>query len=261
MRRRARLSSALLAIALCAVAAPPAQAELTQHGDLFITFNGGLTPEALPRHRAAPIDVHVAGTIRTVSGARPPALRKIAIAINRDGSIDTAGLPLCPASRIEATSTAAALSACRPALVGTGHVSAEAAFTGGSPFPFHGRLLAFNSTVNGSRVILAHVYGTEPISISRTIVFHLRSATGTYGTVLSATIPNVAGEFGYLTAIELSLHRLYTYRGERRSYLSASCPAPSGFGAAVFPLARAAMSFEGGATLSSTVTRSCKVSR
>lgn len=249
----------LLAVAVFLAGASFARATLTQHGDLFITFNGGLTPEALPRHRAAPIDVHVAGTIRTVSGARPPALRRIAIAINRDGSIDTAGLPLCPASRIEATSSAAALAACRSALVGTGAISAAATFTGGSPFPFHGRLLAFNSTVNGRRVILAHVYGTEPLSISRTITFHLRSPTGTYGTVLSAMVPNVAGEFGYLTAISLDLHRLYTYRGQRRSYLSASCPAPGGFTSATFHLARASMSFESGATPSSTVTRSCRV--
>ena len=53
-----------------------AQAELTARGDLFVKFSGGIAPNALPRDARAPISVSVAGTVRTLSGERPPALRR-----------------------------------------------------------------------------------------------------------------------------------------------------------------------------------------
>jgi hypothetical protein len=49
------------------------------------------------------------------------------------------------------------------------------------------------------------------------------------------------------------------FHGKRRSYLSASCPAPKGFPGAAFPFARASFGF-GKQTLTSTLTRSCRVS-
>ena len=256
--RKVRLVAAIAAALLFATAAL-AYAALVQHGDLFITFNGELTPAALPRHGPVPIDIQVAATIRTPDNANPPALRRITIEINRYGRLETRGLPRCSASRIQATSTAAALAACRSALVGTGAFTANATFPEEAVFPSHGRILAFNSTLGGHRAILAHVYGTRPVATSRVLNFRLRSTPGTYGTVLSAALPKSINNSGYLKSISLHLHRLYTYRGKRRSYLSADCPAPAGFPGAVFPLAHASMSFADGVTLSSTVIRSCRV--
>lgn len=260
-RRLRPLWAALPAIAAAIFTATFAQAALVQHGDLFITFNGELTPAALPRHAPTPIDIRVAATIRTPDDVNPPALRQITVEINRYGRLETRGLPRCSASRIQATSTAVALAACRSALVGTGSFTANETFPEVNSFPSSGRILAFNSTVGGRPAILAHVYGTQPLSTSRNLTFRLRSSTGTYGTVLSATLPKSINDSGYLKSISLRLHRLYTYRGATHSYLSADCPAPAGFPGAVFPLAHASMSFADGVTLSSTVIRSCRVRR
>jgi hypothetical protein len=46
--------------------------------------------------------------------------------------------------------------------------------------------------------------------------------------------------------------------GRKHSYFSASCPAPKGFPGAVFPFAKASIGFQGGPTLGSTLTRTCK---
>jgi hypothetical protein len=53
---RARRKTAVLATAaaLLAATATIANAELTQRGDLFVSFSGGLTPGALPRNALAP---------------------------------------------------------------------------------------------------------------------------------------------------------------------------------------------------------------
>ncbi|HEX5713464.1 MAG TPA: hypothetical protein VFX85_09150 [Solirubrobacterales bacterium] len=245
--------------AICVLGASLAHAELTAKGNLFVKFSGGIEPNALPRHARAPIAVAVTGTIRTLSGEQPPALRGISIAINQGGHVDSYGLPRCFRHQIEPSSTEEALARCGSALVGRGSYHADISFPEQSAFPSDGRVLAFNTVVDGKRAILAHVYGGQPIPITRIFVFHIRETPGTYGTILKASLPASINRYGYLKQISLRLHRLYTYKGQRRSYLSAACAAPAGFPGATFSFAHASMWFADGRTLSSTLTRSCKV--
>jgi hypothetical protein len=246
-------------VALFAVCASLARAELTARGDLFVRFSGGIAPAALPRDARAPISVRIVGTVRTLSGARPPALRQISIAINQGGRLDAHGLPTCRQSQLEPSSSAEALDRCGAALVGGGSYDADIAFPEQSAFPSHGRILAFNAVVNGKRAVLAHVYGARPLPITHVIIFHIREPPGTFGTVLTGALPAKLNRWGYLNRISLELHRDFTYRGRRRSYLSAACDAPAGFPGATFPFAHASMTFADGRTLASTLTRSCKV--
>jgi hypothetical protein len=254
-----RLGTLAIAIAVFALGASLAQAELTANGDLFVKFSGGIAPDALPRHSRAPISVSVAGTVRTLSGDRPPALRRIVIALNRGGRLDAEGLPVCRQQEIEPSSSMEAMRVCGPALVGNGHYDAYVAFPEQSAFPSHGRILAFNAIVEGKRAILAQVYGADPVPITRIIVFRIRESPGTYGTVLTGSLPASLNRYGYLKQISLSLHRNYSYHGQHRSYLSATCAAPAGFPGASFPFAHASMTFADGRTLASTLTRNCRV--
>lgn len=251
----------LLAIlaALFAACASLAQAELTARGDLFVKFSGGIAPNSLPRDTRAPISVAITGTVQTLSGERPPALRGISIALNQSGRLDAHGLPVCHRSQIEPSSTEEALARCGAARVGGGHYAADVAFPEQTAFPSNGRIVAFNAIVGGKRAILAHIYDPNPVPITRVVVFHIHESSGTYGTVLNGFLPAAENRWGYLRRISLNLHREFVYRGQRRSYLSAACDAPTGFPGATFPFAEASMSFADGRTLSSTLTRSCKV--
>jgi hypothetical protein len=107
--------------------------------------------------------------------------------------------------------------------------------------------------------ILAHVYGPRPIPTSYTIPFVLVPSKGTFGTTLTASLPQVTGNSGYITGLTLNLERTFSSHGKRRSYVSASCPAPRGFALVSFPFARASFGFAGGTALTSTLTRSCRV--
>jgi hypothetical protein len=236
-----------------------AGAELVERGNLFVKFAGGISPTALPRHVNAPISVQVDGTIRSLSGERPPALRRIAIAINRGGRIETQGLPTCRRSEIETVSSKQAMAVCGDALVGTGRYVGSVSFPDQVAFPLQGKILAFNAVVDGGRAILAHVYGSEPFPNSRIIVFHIRETTGTYGTVLSASLPAVTNRYGYLKRLVLDLRRRFVRDGEPRSYLSAACAAPAGFTTAIFPFVRVSMTFADGRKLGSTLIRTCRV--
>jgi hypothetical protein len=251
---------AVFAIALV-LGASLANAELVERGNLFVKFAGGISPTRLPRHDNAPIGVRVDGTVRTLSGERPPALRWISIGINRGGRIETRGLPTCRRSEIEAVSSVKAMEACGPALVGTGRYVAGVAFPEQDAFPLQGRVLAFNAVIDGERAILAHVYGKKPFPNSRIFVFHIRKSSGTFGTVLIAALPAALNRNGYLKRIILNLRRVYVYHGRKRSYLSAACGAPAGTNLGVFPFVRVGMTFADGRKLASTLIRSCTVRR
>ena len=71
----------------------------------------------------------------------------------------------------------------------------------------------------------------------------------------------IHGEDSVGSAFDLSLGATYRYHGKKMSYASASCPAPKGFTAAVFPFAKASYEFAGGPTLSAQLVRECRVKR
>ena len=260
-RGRKRLAGIATLVVALVFGAALANAELVERGNLFVKFAGGIAPTKLPRHTNAPISVRVDGTVRALSGDQPPALRFISIAINRGGRIETKGLPVCRRGQIEASSSASAMATCGDALVGTGRYSAGVAFPEQNTFPISGRILAFNTVIDGERAILAHVYGRRPYPNSRIFVFHIHNSSGTYGTVLTASLPASLNRNGYLKRIVLNLKRNFTYQGHKRSYLTAACGAPEGLTVGVFPFVRVGMTFTDGRKLASTLIRTCTVRR
>lgn len=259
-RLRAALGGALLAL-LLAVYASAASAELTQHGNLFIRFDGGISPRALPRHELAPISVRVEGTIRVPRGGDPPPLREIEVAVNRAGKLSTEGLPTCRREDLKSASPSEALATCGTALVGSGGIVGRASLADDQArLELRAEVLLFNGSDHGRPTILAHVYQAQPLPIVRVFDFSIRRpAKGTFGTVLTGKLPESLNRNGYLKSIFLNLERRYRFRGEERSYLSAACSAPAGFNVATFAFGRASMAFEDGRTLSSTLIRSCAV--
>ncbi|MGB7685713.1 MAG: hypothetical protein WBL45_08000 [Solirubrobacterales bacterium] len=260
IRRRLRIPAGLAIAGLClGLAIAEAPAEIIQRGELRVSFTGKINPTKLPRSGSAPIAVSLGARVTTIDRSTPPQLRRIEIAINRNGRFDFAGLPTCRIERIQPSSTADALRACGSAKVGEGRFGADVVIPEQSPFPSKGRLVAFNGTERGRPVILAHVFGTEPIPTSYTFPLRIEHDRDAFGTVLRANLPEVTARIAYVTQISLTLRRQFRHRGQTRSYLSASCPAPKGFPGAVFPMARARLDFTGGPTLTETLTRNCRV--
>lgn len=250
------LISALALLAMAAVA----RAEVIQKGNVRVTFQGELTPKTLPRTTPAPVKVSVGAKLSAVSAAKPmPSLHQMTIAINRFGKLDTTGLPICQLEDIQPATTSDALAVCRRSLVGEGSFTADVPLTGRSPFPSEGKLFAFNGEFEGKPAVLAHVYGVRPAPASFTLVFLIGRAKGTFGTTLKVTLPKVSPEGGSITGISLNLSKNFTYHGKQHSFITASCPAPKGFPGATFPFAKASFGFIGGQTLTSTLTRNCKV--
>lgn len=237
-----------------------AHGEIVQHGNLRVSFDGRLSPRALPRDRPAPVSVQLDGSIGTADGTRPPQLQKISIAVNRNGRLFLRGLPTCPIQALEQSSTEAALAACGSAKVGHGRFGVTLDFPNTALIPAVGKVLAFNGRSHGRPALLLHIYVSSPTRATLVLPFEVRRpGKGDFGTVFSATIPKIASDLGYVTDIELMIGRKYRFAGKQRSFLSASCSAPVGFPGAVFKLAKATFAFANGQQVTTALARDCKV--
>jgi hypothetical protein len=235
--------------------AAPSAGELVQHGNFRVKLDAALTPTRLPRERQAPVRFATAISFIGTGGHAPPQLQRMQIEINSHGQINPGSVPACRMDQIQPATSANALSACSRSLVGEGHLSSEVKFTQQAPLPSEGKIQAFNGRWKGKPAILAHVYGRMPIPTSFTIPFVISTRRkGTYGTTLSASVPQFSGKWGYVSAISLALGGSSDGSG---AFLTASCPAPKGIPIVSFPLSRTKLGLAGSKGIRETITRSC----
>jgi hypothetical protein len=240
-----------LALALGAlVLTTLAHAETKILGNLALSVQAKLSPKKLPRETSAPIAVEVGWQVQSTDPAlKPPSLKSVKIEINRAGILDPTGLPDCPYPQIQPASTQRALA-----------FSALVGLEGQESYVSKGKMLVFKGTKAGKPVLYGQIYTAYPFAASFVIVFKVsKEHKGTYATTLSANLPANLRAWGNLTEVKMRLARNYTYKGQRRSLLSAGCPAPKGFGAAPFPLARTSFAFSGGPQVSQVLSETCKV--
>jgi hypothetical protein len=261
-RRSVRRLPPILGFVAIAIAlgAGVAQGERIKSGNLIVSLSGEIVPHALPRTTAVPVRMHIEGDVQTLSSGQPPPLRRLTVAVNRQGKLFTRGLPICTPEQLQGTSTAGALSVCGPALVGRGQFDATVALPTLAPFPAHGAVLAFNGRRAGRQAIFLHIYSTRPTPITFVLPLTIdHQHGGEFGIVVSATMPRLAGDLAYVTGIEFTLHRRYRFAGRMHSYLSASCSAPAGFPGAIFVLAKGTFQFANGQRLRTSLVRDCQV--
>jgi hypothetical protein len=255
-----RLRAGALATALLFLVAGAATAAVVQQDGLRITVLSQIQPYKLPRDKPAPIAVFVAGHLDSTKGGVPPQLRKLTVDVNRNGLLQSKGLPVCKIPEIQPGSTQRALENCGDAVIGSGQFWANIVLPDQGAYRTQGRLLIFNGREGGRPVLLAHIYTSHPFNTSFVIPFSIKHVSkGPYGTELSASLPEALGTWGYLDRIKLTLRRKYTFKGKQLSYFNASCAAPKGAKRAPFPLAFAKFSFAGRAPLEASVDKTCGV--
>jgi hypothetical protein len=233
---------------------------IVRKGNLQVNVNGSIAPQRLPREASAPVTVSIAGEIGTTDQSTPPELTELQVDLNRHGSLETKGLPLCRVGQIHPASTSRALSKCGPSLVGQGSFGVDVVLAGQEPYPSTGHMLLFNGTYKHKHALLGQIYSVHPFANSFVIPFVIHEKPkGIYGLSLSAKLPPALISWGRVTSLKLELRRSYSYAGKRRSFISASCPAPKGFTRTPFTLARTSFRFADSRTLTQTVSDQCRV--
>lgn len=226
MRRNSMLVLALgaaLAIAVAAVAT--AKFETFQAGNLVLKVDGGVSPKTLPKKTYAPVTVNVKGKISTKDGTHPDAFREGVIDFDKNGKIDTTGLPICKGAQLEARTTVSAKKVCGKSVVGTGSGLIQIAFPEQRPIPVKSPITVFNGGTKGGKTTLyIHAYITVPVpSAVVTTVTIKKVSKGRYGLSSVAKVPVIAGGSGSVLEFNINFGKTYNYKGKKKSYIVARC--------------------------------------
>ena len=238
------------------VLVPVASAETIQRDGARVGIDAQLTPQALPREGERPVRLRLELTVGAAPGAELPRLRALELRLNRSVRLRPSAFPRCRIGQIQPSTSAGALATCGDALVGEGRFAAEILLPEQAPFPSRGKVLAFNGVYRGRPAILAHVYGTRPAPNAYTLPFVI---SGAGGNVLRASLPKATVETGFVRRLRMTIGATSRRGGERVGYVSARCPATSGSGSALYPLARASLEFADSASLRGKLMRGCSV--
>ncbi len=203
-----------------------ASGEVAESGNLKITVNGDFRPHTLSKRTFSPIRLLASGKIETKDGSHPPALKEFLLETDKNGAVNTKGYPVCKKSKLQATDTAHAEKACKPALIGQGTTVIGILFEESSEIDSHSKLLVFNGGVRGGVTTLyLHAYITKPVASAVVTTVKIKKIhKGPYGLLSVASIPKIAGGAGSVKTFNLSIFKKFTYRHRRYSVLTARCP-------------------------------------
>lgn len=225
MRKRRVVALAMTLVAVLAIGIADARAVIIEAGTMVLRIEGGVSPKALPEHGLAPVTVHGSGSLRTVDGSHPPALREAIIDADKDLVVDVKGLPTCKIGELRAVTTKRAEAVCGDAIVGRGSATVEVSFPEQAPIHSTGPLVIFNGGERGGAItFIGHAYVSVP---APTAVVGTAKVTrikkGAFGLHVTVAVPTIAGGSGSVVAANIKLGRKYTYGGERRSVFSGRC--------------------------------------
>jgi hypothetical protein len=216
--------TALIAVSVAGVATAEKPVKV-RAGNLELTFNGGFTPKALSKTKQTPIALAVEGTIATIDGSHPPALKEFVVETDKNGEINVKGYPTCTASKLQSQDSAHAKAICKSSIIGTGTTKVQIQFPEQAPIPVTSPLTVFNGgTKGGVTTLFIHAYITVPTPAAIvTTVKISKIHNGRYGTKSVASVPKIAGGSGSVTFFALKIDKKFTYKGKKVSVLTAKC--------------------------------------
>src|SRR5262249_22060586 len=107
VRRRLLLAVVAAMVLLgAAVAGAAGPSETFKVGNLSVEIEGGIKPTKLPKNEMAPITLQVGGSIATADGSHPAALKSLKLEFDKNGALNTEGLPTCTVGKLTSTLTA-----------------------------------------------------------------------------------------------------------------------------------------------------------
>lgn len=255
MRKRPTLivGMAVLAVAAIAASAAVAGAPVTGADGNSQAIDVKIGPKKLSKTVLTPASLEVTTKVTTSNptGVPSPATR-VVVDFDKNARLFTKGLPTCEAAQLQNTSTEVAEQSCGKAKIGSGH--AEALLPVGTKiFPVAQTVTAYNGVPKGGRpTVLLHTYGTTPIQTTLVLngVVSNYNKEG-YGPRLDVEVPLIAGGAGALLEFNVKIDKKFTYKGEKRSFISAKCPNSKKL------KARGAFTFKDGETITAYSKQSC----
>ncbi len=248
MRKRPLSIAFSIALAVAAVAASVAVAGTTTGGGDSLTATAKIGPKKLSKTALTPATLEIKTKVSTTS----PAAQAV-MDFDKYGTYFAKGLPTCAERKLAGKSGPDAIKACKKAMIGTGSASAVASFFGQSPIDVKATLTVFNGPPQGGKpTVFVHAYIKEPVENAFIFsgVVSKRKKEG-FGTRLEIDFPELFGGNGAVSEFNVKIHKTFTYKGKRRSLVSAKCPRSKKL------KARIAVAYKDGEMLTVPVTQSC----
>lgn len=247
-----RLRVIVVVALLAGLIVAAAHGAVVKVGPLVLRADGGFTPNALPKKRFAPIDFHGHAEVERRGGGVPPALEHAVLDFDRDGRLNTGGLPRCSAETVAEAAPSRARALCRSAIVGEGHVEGLVAVPGAGIARTRSLLTLFNGPrQQGNATVVLHAQFTTPALETFAIVVPIERRPGNSGYRATLDMPPIAGGLGALTHVDAKIGRRYSAGGVKRSYVSARCAD------GIFET-RGTFTFTDGTTIAGSVTEFCR---
>lgn len=220
------IRATVIGAALALIVGASAFAGVARVGPLVLRGDGGIFPIKLSKHRQVPIGGYVDARLSTVDGSHPPAIRTVIVDFDRAFRVNAKGLPACSAGQLQARDTGTARKVCKKAIVGSGKGEVEVAFPDSTPFTAKGPITLFNGGVHGgTTLLLVHAYVAVPTPTAVVITTKItRVSRGQFGLHTVSEVPKIAGGAGSVTGFRFKIKRTFKYKGEEKSFITASCP-------------------------------------
>lgn len=227
MRRNLFMVLALATALAVGVAAYASAAGTTiRAGNLVLRFGANVSPKKLPARRYAPLALNVFGNIRTTDGTHPSAFRETVVDIDRNGRVNTRGVPTCSSGQLQARNTAAAKRVCGRAIVGRGSANVQIAFAEQAPIRVPSPLLIFNGgTRRGVTTMFIHSFITVPVPAAIVTTITIRNIRkGRFGQRVVAKVPRIVGGAGSALNFKFTIPRkFFRFKRGRHTYLEGRC--------------------------------------
>jgi hypothetical protein len=219
--RKIAIGGGLLAVGVCA----SAYAITAEIGPVFVSATATLKPRELPAHGNAPVFLSSITRVGSKDGSTPPTLQTLLFQLDRNGTVDTKGLPTCTTAKLAGTTPAQARRRCAGALVGRGTGKALVTMPGRAPFTITSPLSFFNGPPAGGRpTLIAHAYETVPAANTLLVPITIEPvAKGRYGFRAEVQVPEIADGYGAATLAEAKIGAVRKRGGKEVGYINAHC--------------------------------------
>lgn len=256
MHRRPTLIASLAVVAMAAIAAATAFAGpvVTGKDGNTQSIDSVISPKKLSKSTLTPaaLKVTTATTSTTAANGVPSPAVHAVLDFDRNAKIFTKGIPTCNPAKLQNASTELALQACGKAKIGSGTASALLP-VGAQVFPVNPTVTVFNGVPQGGKpVVIVHTYNTTPVQTTLVLVGTVTNYNKEgYGPRLDLQVPLIAGGAGALTGLQAKIDKKYSYKGKKRSFISAKCTSGK-------LKARGVFTFKDGEQLTALSTQTCK---
>jgi hypothetical protein len=223
-------------------------------GPTVVSTTATIFPRALPAKEDVPVTVSSVTRIKTTDGSQPGKLSRLIFGFDKNGSVDTKGLPVCTEAKLVGTTSTLARKRCPGAIVGEGVGKAEVRLPGQAPQEVSMPLTFFNAPPSGGNpTLIAHAYETVPAPKTLLVPIEIeRIHQGRYGYQVTVELPEIAGGYGAATLAKATIGKTWKRGGKTVGYANAHC---SGGRLQV----HGSLSFKGGDFFPGTLTSPCHV--